>query len=59
MEPVAKDTSQAPITAADIAELMRTSPLAAQQLAAITWRRIALELEAKLAELKGLDSEGP
>ena len=50
MEPIAKDTNQIQITPADIAELLRTNPVAAQQLAAITWHRIALELEAKLAE---------
>jgi len=50
VEPLAKDTNQIQITSADIAELMRTNLLAAQQLTAITWHRIALELEAKLAE---------
>ena len=50
MEALAKDTSQIQITPTDVAELLRTNPLAAQQLAAITWHRIAMELEAKLAE---------
>ena len=44
-------TNQVQATAEDIAELLRANPLAAQQLAAITWHRIALELEARLAEL--------
>ena len=52
MEPLAKDIDrQAQVTAGDITELLRVNPLAAQQLSAITWRRTALELEAKLAEL--------
>ena len=51
MEPLAKDTSQIQITPEDISELLRVNPMAAQQLTAITWHRIALELEAKLAEL--------
>jgi len=50
MEPLGKDTSQIQITPADIAELLRTNPVAAQQITAITWHRIALELEAKLAQ---------
>ena len=50
MEPLAKDTTQIQITPDDIAELLRVNPLAAQQLTAITWHRIALELEAKLSE---------
>ena len=49
-EPLTKDTNQIQITSADIAELMRANPVAAQQITAITWHRIALELEAKLAE---------
>tara|TARA_Y100000310_G_scaffold233222_1_gene236096 strand:- start:441 stop:656 length:216 start_codon:yes stop_codon:yes gene_type:complete len=52
MEPIAKDTSQIQITPADIAELLRTNPVAAQQLTAITWHRIALELEARLVVTK-------
>jgi hypothetical protein len=50
MEPLAKDLNQIQATASDITELLRINPLAAQQLTAITWHRIALELEAKLAE---------
>jgi hypothetical protein len=50
MEPLAKLTNQIQATAEDIGELLRTNPLAAQQLTAITWHRIALELEARLAE---------
>ena len=53
MEPIAKDTNQIQITPADIAELLRTNPVAAQQVTAITWHRIALELEARLAEDTG------
>jgi len=51
MEPLAKDTSQIQITPEDISELLRVNPLAAQQITAITWHRIALELEAQLAKL--------
>jgi len=47
-------TNQVQATAEDIAELLRANPLAAQQLAAITWHRIALELEAQLAELSSV-----
>ena len=50
MQPLPKATNQIQATAEDIAELLSTNQLAAQQLAAITWHRIALELEAKLAE---------
>jgi hypothetical protein len=50
MEPVARDIHQIQATVEDISALLRTNPLAAQQLAAITWHRIAMELEAKLAE---------
>jgi hypothetical protein len=50
MEPLAKDTNQIQITPEDISELLRVNPLAAQQLTAITWHRIALQLEAQLAE---------
>jgi hypothetical protein len=48
MEPVLTDTNHVPITPDDINELLRVNPVAAQQLLAITWRRIAMELEAKL-----------
>ena len=50
MEPLPKDANQIQVTASDITELLRVNPLAAQQLTAITWHRIALELEAQLAE---------
>ena len=50
MEPLAKDLNQIQATASDITEFLRVNPLAAQQLTAITWHRIALELEAQLAE---------
>ena len=51
MDPLAKDLNQIQVTPSDISELLRGNPLAAQQLTAITWHRIALELEAKLAAL--------
>ena len=52
MEPLTKDLNQIQITISDVSELLRVNLLAAQQLTAITWHRIALELEAKLAELQ-------
>ncbi len=50
MGPLSRLPNQVQATNEDIAELLRANPLAAQQLTAITWHRIALELEAKLAE---------
>ena len=50
MDSLSRDVNAFPATMDDVTQLLRMNPTAAQQLAAITWHRIALELEAKLAE---------
>jgi len=45
-------------TVADIQELLRANPLAAQQLQAITWQRRASELEAQLVAEQAKNHNG-
>ena len=41
----------------DVTQLLRTNSSAAQQLSAITWHRVALELEAQLEQANNGESE--
>jgi len=45
-------------TVADIQELLRVNPIAAQQLQTITWQRRASELEAQLVEEQAKNLNG-
>ena len=53
MDALSRDVSAFPATMDDVTRLLRTNPTAAQQLAAITWHRVALELEAQLEANNG------
>ena len=48
--PLPREPGQAPVTMEDIQAAANANPLFSAQLQATAWRRVALELEDKLAE---------
>ena len=57
MEALSREVSTFPATMDDVTQLLRTNSSAAQQLSAITWHRVALELEAQLEQANNGESE--
>jgi hypothetical protein len=57
MDTLSREVSTFPATMDDVAKLLQSNSNAAQQLAAITWHRVALELEAQLEQANNGASE--